>query len=131
MRKPDNLIVILGFLGAMKNYSYIDRLSVALDETSVYEALKDAIRTYLSLCSDKKEVELGEEEKILCQQIDTEKLEAEVNEIILHVKGRSGGEIVKITRELALQAYATIPDIESKFKIKVTKEEKQEGESNE
>ena len=131
MRKPDNLIVILGFLGAMKNYSYIDRLSVALDETSVYEAFKDAIRTYLSLCSDKKEVELGEEEKILCPQINTEKLEAEVNELILNVKGKSGGEIVKITRELALQAYATIPDIESKFKIKVAKEEKQEGESNE
>jgi len=130
MRKLDNLIAILGFLGAMKNYSYIDRLSVALDEISVYEVLKDAIRTYLSLCSDKKEVELGEE-KILCPQIDTEKLEAEVNEIILHVKGKSGGEIVKITRELALQAYATIPDIESKFKIKITKEEKQEGESNE
>jgi len=129
MKKSDNLVKVLGFLGAMRDYSYVDRLSAALDEISVYETLKDAIRTYLSLCFSKQEVELGEGERILCPQIDSERLETEVNEIISHVKGKPGGEIVKITRELTLQAYAAIPVLESKLKIKDQKTQK--GEINE
>ncbi len=40
------LVEVLGFLGALKNYSYIDRLGNAVDEVTVEEALRDAIRAY-------------------------------------------------------------------------------------
>jgi len=104
------IVEILGFLGAMRDYSYIDRLSTALDETSVYETLKDAIRAYLSLCHEEKEVEY-KNKVYICPDVAGDELEKEVSEVKKSVKGKTGAEIVKFSRELAMQAYATIPKI--------------------
>lgn len=122
--RMSKLVEILGFLGAMKDYSYIDRVSTALNETSVYEALKDAIRAYLSLCPPDKHCWAEYKEKLYeCPKVSGDELEKEIEVILKEMKGKSGGEIVKYSRELAMKAYAAIP----KVKIMNRKEAEEKG----
>ena len=106
------LVEILAFLGAMRDYSYIDRLATALNETSVYEALKDAVRAYLSLCPpDGSGWVEYKDKRYECPKVAGDELEREVEDVLKAVKGRSGAEIVKYSRELAMRAYAAIPKV--------------------
>ncbi len=104
------LVEVLAFLGALRDYSYIDRLSTALNEASVYEALNDAIRAYLSLCQGKEKYET-KDAVYECPQVSGDELAKEVEEVKKAVKGKPGGEVVKFSRELAMQAYAAIPKV--------------------
>jgi CRISPR-associated protein Csa5 len=106
------LVEILALLGAMRDYSYIDRLSTALNETSVYEALKDAVRAYLSLCPpDGSGWAEYKDKRYECPKVAGDELEREVEEVLKAVKGRSGADIVRYSRELAMRAYAAIPKV--------------------
>jgi CRISPR type I-A-associated protein Csa5 len=127
-----NIVKILAYLGANKNYNYVDRIANALDSTSVYEALKDSMRAYLVECAGgmektekKREIEeegkvtleqtTPEEEKqvgkitVECPDISPEELDREVNNLIRELENLSGGELFKFTRQLALEVYASIP----------------------
>jgi CRISPR type I-A-associated protein Csa5 len=127
-----NIVKILAYLGANKNYNYVDRIANALDSSSVYEALKDSMRAYLSECvggmekaEEKREIEeerkvtleqttLEEEKQVgkitlECPDISPEELDREVNNLIRELENLSGGELFKFTRQLALEVYATIP----------------------
>jgi len=108
--KIRKIIEVLGFLGAMRDFGYIDRLATALNEVSVYESLNDALRAYLSLCFEKDSIEY--KNKIyMCPKVSEDDLLKEIEFIKGSITGRSGAEIVRFSRELALRAYATIPTI--------------------
>lgn len=108
----NKLIEILGFLGAMRDYSYIDRLSGALDETGIYEALNDAIRAYLSLCQLGRKCWVEHKDKLYeCPETSRDELEKNVETVLREIEGKSGAEIVRYSRQLAMRAYATIPKI--------------------
>lgn len=109
------LVQVLGFLGALRNYGYIDRVGNAVDEVTLHEALKDAIRAYLSQCIEisSKCVELEKNVGILCPEIDPEKLEASVNLLVREAR-KSKTDLLKTSRSLALEAYSAIPRIRLK-----------------
>lgn len=109
----DPLIEILAFYAATRNYSYIDRLANALDEVTAYEAVRDSLRDFYSQCIDREDkcVEVSENLKIICPDVDLGLLEKSVNEFLKRIGGKSGDIIVKETRELALAALARKPKI--------------------
>ena len=111
---PYNVIIdILAFLGALRNYSYIDRLGNAIDELSIYESISEAIRTFYSICgrNEKKDicVKISDELKIKCPEIKYDKLIKATDMISKEINTKSRAEIIKLARELALKAYAEIP----------------------
>jgi len=112
----NEIVDLLSFLGALGDYSYIDRLGNAIDEVSVLEALRDAIRAYYTNClgEDKcKEYEKGK--GVLCPDIKPEELEKRVSQLIDNISKASRVELIKLSRDLALRAYARIADMRSKY----------------
>ncbi|MEM0366127.1 MAG: hypothetical protein QXD80_07275 [Acidilobaceae archaeon] len=112
-RRGNALVEILAFFAAQRNYGYIDRIGNALDEITVYEAIKDVLRDYHSLCSDKPaqdrivEVKIRETTfKLRCPNIEPEDLEESIYKFIGHIKGKSGYDIVKETRNLHVEVMS-------------------------
>jgi CRISPR-associated protein Csa5 len=107
----EELIRVLAFFAALRNYGYVDRLGNALDEITAIEAVKDAIRDFHSNCLDSAEkcVEAkveGEEVKLKCPDISAEDLMRNLDRFVEDVKDKSGDVIVKVTRRIALAALA-------------------------
>ncbi len=94
----DVLVEVLAFFAAQRNYGYIDRLGNALDEVTAYEALRDALRDYYSICVDRKQE--------CCPDINPEDLENAIKYFISHLSGKGGDVIVRETRKIALEALA-------------------------
>ncbi|MEM4624505.1 MAG: hypothetical protein QXR24_03820 [Thermosphaera sp.] len=108
----NQIIEILAFLGAKKDYSYIDRLGNALDEISIMEAIRDAIRAYFALCRERPgSVDLDEGRVVMCPSITDAELERAVNMLASMLQNRPRTEIVKLARELSMRAYARIPSM--------------------
>jgi len=115
----EQIIEVLSFLGSTGDYSYLDRLGNAIDEISILEALRDAIRAYYTNCLDKRAcMEYDRESRIgvLCPELKPEDLEQVVSQITAKLGKASRVEIIKLSRELALKAYAKIPEIREKLK---------------
>jgi len=115
----EQIIEVLSFLGSTGDYSYLDRLGNAIDEISILEALRDAIRAYYTNCLDKRAcIEYDRESKIgvLCPEFKPEDLEQVVSQITAKLGKASRVEIIKLSRELALKAYAKIPETRGKLK---------------
>ena len=106
------LVNLLGFLGALKNYGYIDRVGNAIDELTISEALRDAIRAYITHCGEDVEkcIEISESEGVKCLGLNPEELKRLVEIAIAEMK-KSKIEMLKFSRHLALRAYAAIPVI--------------------
>ena len=92
------LVELLAYFAAQRNYGYIDKLGNALDEITAYEALKDALRDYNSVCVDRRQE--------CCPNIDPARLEMAVKNFIESISGKSGDVIVKETRKLSLEVLA-------------------------
>lgn len=108
----NQVVEILAFLGAQKDYSYIDRLGNALDEISIMEAIRDAIRAYYALCREGPgSVDLGGGKIVKCPQVSDADLEKAVNTLASMLQNRPRTEIVKLARELSMRAYARIPSL--------------------
>ena len=121
IEKIHELIEVLSFMGATGDYSYLDRLGNAIDEISFLEALRDAIRAYYTNCLKERIcVEYDRENKlgVLCPEIKPEKLEEAISHINEKLRGASRIDIVKISREIALKAYAKIGEIREKQSCK-------------
>ena len=117
----EHIIQVLSFLGAIGDYSYLDRLGNAIDEISVLEALRDAIRAYYTNCLGKRAcVEYNRENKlgVLCPEIKSEELEQAVSQITAKISKASRVEIIKMSREFALKAYAKIPETRKRLECK-------------
>ncbi|MDW8082666.1 MAG: hypothetical protein RMI56_02590 [Sulfolobales archaeon] len=110
-RTLDPLVEVLAFYAAMRNYGYIDRLSNALNEVAVYEALNDILRDYYSQCVDREDkcVEVSANVKYRCPTFDARALEDAIVKFMERVRGQPGYVLVRETRELALAAYARKP----------------------
>lgn len=112
----EEIVELLGFLGALGNYGYIDRVGNAIDEATLLEALRDAIRAYLTFseCSNKENRCVGIDEKtgILCPDLDPEKLEKSIN-IVENLVKKSKVNLIRVSREIATRAYASIPRIKA------------------
>lgn len=112
----DKVIVqVLGFLGSLREYSYIDRLGNIIDEIAFKEAIRDAIRSYYALCLDKtgkeKCVEYEKGIGVECFDISKDELEKEISQILDKLSKSTRIEIIESSREMALKAYAAIPKI--------------------
>lgn len=103
---------LLGFLGALKDYSYIDRVGNAIDEVTLLEALKDAIRAYHTRCIDQKDacIEYDVGVGVKCPELRAEDLERAVA-IAISESRKSRIELSRFSRSVALRAYAAIPRI--------------------
>ncbi|MFN7106384.1 MAG: hypothetical protein ACK4M3_07380, partial [Pyrobaculum sp.] len=98
-RSPiDALVDVLAYFAAQKNYGYIDRIGNALDEMTIHEAIRDALRDYHSLCVDRQQAN--------CPNIDLGDVEKATNMIISELREKSGGEIVRVARQIAVKALA-------------------------
>jgi len=110
----DQIIEVLAFLGATRDYSYIDRLGNSVDEVSILEAVRDALRAYYTWCGsppkpgDIKEVSGGL--KVKCPDVKLDELSKAVDVLANYIAGKSRVEQVKLARELSLRAYARIPN---------------------
>ncbi len=107
----EKIVEVLSFLGALRDYSAIDRLGNAIDEISFYEAVRDAIRAYYARCGVNGEecVDIGDgERKIRCPSIAAEDLENDVNQISRTLGSQDKLRIIKLSRELAMKSYAKI-----------------------
>jgi len=117
------VIEVLSFLGALGDYSYLDRLGNAIDEVSVLEALRDAIRAYHTNCLEGKVcVEYDREKKlgVLCPDIKPEELASAVSQLADRISRAEirRVDLIRMSREIALKAYARIPEIRSKYECK-------------
>jgi CRISPR-associated protein Csa5 len=111
----EQILDLLSFLGVLGDYSYIDRLGNAIDEVTILESLRDAIRAYYTNClREKKCIEYSENVGVLCPDISSEELEKTVSVISAKLATINRVEIIKLSRELALKAYARIPLIKEK-----------------
>jgi CRISPR-associated protein Csa5 len=105
----ESLVDILGFLGGQKEYSYIDRLGNSLDEISIMEAVMDALRVYHTLCRNGgKCVKIDESVGIRCPEVDLNNLESSVDFLRRILASKSRIEVIKLSREIAMRAYARI-----------------------
>jgi len=105
-----NLVVeMIGFLTATRDYSFVDRVGNALDNVIVIEAVRDALRTFISLCvhSVDKRVEVEEGQYIPCPELNHEELERQVDKFLDNIKELRGGKLVEIARDLAARALAS------------------------
>lgn len=98
MKEISVLIDVLAFFASQRNYGYIDRLGNALDEVTAYEALRDALRDYYSVCVDRKQE--------CCPDVNPEDLEKAIKFFISYISGKGGDVIVRETRKIALEALA-------------------------
>jgi CRISPR-associated protein Csa5 len=103
------IVSILAYLGSQKDYSYIDRLGNAIDEISIMEALRDAVRSFITKC---------EEPESKCPSIDFQELDKSLNTLLekispKHQKQVIKLEVIKLARELSLKAYAKIKTFET------------------
>ncbi len=117
----EHVIEVLSFLGATGDYSYLDRLGNAIDEISVLEALRDAIRAYYTNCLRERVcIEYDRENKlgVLCPEFKSEELEQVISHITAKISKASRVEIIKLSRELALKAYAKIPETRKRLECK-------------
>lgn len=117
----ERIIDILSFLGALGDYSYLDRLGNAIDEVSVLEALRDAIRAYYTNCLNVDKCKVYDRDKgvgVFCPEIKPEELEETVSQVVSKISRISRVELIKLSRELALRAYAKITDVRSKYMCK-------------
>ncbi len=106
----DELIDILGFLGALGDYSYIDRLGNAIDESTMIESLKDAIRMYHTVLNRCKNncYEVNEGEYIVCVRVEPDKLEESLNKLLAMIASKPRIGQVKLAREIATKSYARL-----------------------
>ncbi|MEM0340423.1 MAG: hypothetical protein QXV55_04300 [Acidilobaceae archaeon] len=123
--KTSALVKILAFFAAQRNYGYIDRIGNALDEITVYEAIKDAVRDYHSLCTDKPaqervvEVKIGGTTfKLRCPNIEPEDIEKSVISFKKRIEGKSSADIVKETRNLYIEVMAKKASAFEELRIK-------------
>lgn len=105
----EELVDILAFLGAGRDYSAIDRLANAIDEVAIYEAVRDAIRAYQTWCGAEKCVEAGEGRRIMCPEVDPENLKKAADMVAAKVNSGDRLDAIKFAREMAMKAYARIP----------------------
>lgn len=108
----ENIVKILAFLGAKRDYSAIDRLGNAIDEISFYEAIRDAIRAYNSYCKESgsgQQIQGESDQEIPCPQIDAQNLINEIDKINSVLAAQDKLKIIKLSRELAVKSYAKIP----------------------
>lgn len=105
----ENIVEMLSFLGALREYNTIDRIGNAIDESSIYSAIKDALRAFHSYCRDRKCVEL-DDKKIRCPSIEAEELDRDVEQLfkVLIANRDNKREIIKLAGELAARSYAKI-----------------------
>lgn len=110
------VVELLAFLGAMRNYSYIDRVGNAIDEVSVEEALKDALRAYITQCIEGKQecIEVEENIGIKCPDLKVENLEHLMGSILKEIQ-ENKINLLKVSRRIALEAYAAIPRIRKEY----------------
>ncbi|AFL66899.1 hypothetical protein [Desulfurococcus amylolyticus] len=111
------IVDILAFLGALGDYGYIDRLGNAIDEVTFMEAIRDSIRAYYTNCLDEKKcVEYDKTRKagVLCLDLKSDQLEKIVNSILDTISNVSKVDIIKLSRKIALEAYAKIPVVREK-----------------
>ena len=101
------LVKVLAFFAALRNYGYVDRLGNALDPITAYEAIRDAIRDFDSACiaSDKK-VHEAQEFLVKCPEVTSEEVDAAVRFFERLTGFGSGAELVRVTREVAMEAMA-------------------------
>ena len=97
------IIDMLAFLGSQKDYSYIDRLGNALDEISILEAIRDAMRAFYATCGS---------EGTNCPQIDAQKLQDDVNILTSIIQNKPRFQVLQLARELSLKSYARIKNFE-------------------
>lgn len=109
----DPLLDVLAFYAGTRNYGYIDRLANAIDEVTAYEAVRDALRDFYSQCVDRREkcVEVDEDLRVLCPEVELGLLERAVTEFLRRVKDKPGDVVVRETREIALAALARKPKV--------------------
>jgi len=110
----DQVLNVLSFLGATGDYSYLDRLGNAIDEVSVLEALRDAIRAYYANCLDEQKcIEYDKEKKlgVKCLNLKSEEIEQEVSHMIARLSKLSRVDVIRLSRELALRAYAKVLEV--------------------
>jgi len=104
----DQIIEVLAFLGATGDYSYIDRLGNSIDDVSILEAVRDALRAYYTLCVSPSR---HGETKVRCPDDKLlDGLSKAVDDLANYIAGKSRVEQVKLARELSLRAYARIPN---------------------
>jgi len=108
----DEFVKLLGFLGALRDYSYIDRVGNAIDEVTLLEALKDAVRAYFTNCIDQKDacIQYDAGVGVKCPEIQPEDLERAVA-IAIGESKKSRIDLSRFSRSMALKAYAAIPRI--------------------
>jgi len=110
----DPIVEILAFLGATRNYSYIDRLGNSIDEISILEAVRDALRAYYTWCGSPpqpgKIEELSDGTKVRCPDVEEKSLNKAAEVLVGYLNGKSRIDRVKLARELSLKAYAKIPN---------------------
>lgn len=108
----NEIVEILAFLAAQKDYSYIDRLGNALDEISIMESIRDAIRAYYALCRESSGcIDIGGGKGVKCPQISDASLEKAVNTLSVMLANKPRTDVVKLARELSLKAYARMPSV--------------------
>lgn len=97
------IVTILAYLGSQRDYSYIDRLGNAIDEVSIMEAVRDAVRAFFTVC---------EQPEANCPSIDASELEKSLNALTAVVQAKPRHYVVRLARELSLKAYAKIKILE-------------------
>ncbi|MEZ0394292.1 MAG: hypothetical protein ABWK00_04530 [Desulfurococcaceae archaeon] len=106
----EQIVQVLAFLGAQRDYSYIDRIGNAIDETTIMESVRDSLRAYYALCSEAgKCIDVGKGRGIRCPELKKEDLERAVNSLAAMVGRGSRVDIIRLSREIAMKAYAAIP----------------------
>lgn len=118
----EEIVEVLAFLGALGDYGYIDRLGNAIDEITFMEAVRDSIRAFYTNCLEEKRcIEYDREKKLgaLCPDLKPEKLEEVVSGVLRSVEKASRVELIRLSRKIALEAYAKIPVVRSKYSCKV------------
>ncbi|ADG91077.1 hypothetical protein [Thermosphaera aggregans] len=98
------IVSILAYLGSQKDYSYIDRLGNAIDEISIMEALRDAVRSFITIC---------EKPESKCPSIDFQELDKSLNTLLAVISSKPREQVIKMARELSLKAYAKIKTFET------------------
>jgi len=108
MEKYKLVVELLGFLTATRDYSFVDRVGNSLNSIVVAEAIRDALRAYVSLCIHgmDKNVKISENQYIQCPELDPVKLEAQVNEFLNSIMELPSGKLVEITRDLAARSLS-------------------------
>ncbi|MGC8987947.1 hypothetical protein [Infirmifilum sp.] len=123
------IIEILAFLGAVGDYSYIDRIGNAIDEVTLMESVRDAIRAYYTNCLEEAKCVVYDKEKNLgvqCPSIDRDSIEKAVSAMLDKLSKSTRVEMIKLSREIALKAYAKIPVVRDELKCSQPAQQEQQ-----